>query len=247
MSTDGQDRKPQLKQVDNGIDASNARWSFGGSVPDHFEEHIDRSVPCYRPNHDLIAQISDFFLHEGSTFIEIGCSTGALLRRVAEQHEGKSIKIIGIEIEPAMAAVARERCAPYSNIDIVEANAVEIDFEAADMIASYYTVQFVRSSVRQLLIDKIYKSLNWGGAFLLFEKVRGPDARFQDLLTTLYSDFKLEQGFTEEEIVNKTRSLKGILEPFSSEGNAGLLERAGFVDRMTVFRQLCFEGVLAIK
>jgi tRNA (cmo5U34)-methyltransferase len=47
--------------------------------------------------------------------------------------------------------------------------------------------------------------------------------------------------------VGKSRSLKGILEPFSTEGNLGLLRRAGFVDIAPVFRHLCFEGVLAIK
>ena len=45
----------------------------------------------------------------------------------------------------------------------------------------------------------------------------------------------------------KTRSLKGILEPFSTQGNLDLLSRAGFVDVMTVQKYLCFEGFLAIK
>ena len=35
---------------------------------------------------------------------------------------------------------------------------------------------------RQLFINKIYNSLNWGGALILYEKIRGPDARFQDTL-----------------------------------------------------------------
>ena len=35
---------------------------------------------------------------------------------------------------------------------------------------------------RQKLIDKLYNSLNWGGGLILFEKIRGNDARFQDIL-----------------------------------------------------------------
>ena len=114
-------------------------------------------------------------------------------------------------------------------------------------MTSYYAIQFVRPSVRQELIDKIYRSLQWGGAFLLFEKVRGADARFQDILTGLYTDFKLAQGYSAEEIVGKSRSLKGVLEPFSTQGNLDLLRRAGFVDIMTVMKYVCFEGFLAIK
>jgi hypothetical protein len=56
-------------------------------------------------------------------------------------------------------------------------------------------------------------------------------------------DFKLEQGFTPDEILAKARSLKGVLEPFSVQTNLGLLERAGFVDTMSVVRPL--GGVLA--
>ena len=81
----------------------------------------------------------------------------------------------------------------------------------------------------------------------MFEKVRGPDARFQDIFSTLYNDFKLQQNYSPEEIINKTRSLKGVMEPFSSAGNLGLMNRAGFVDITTVMKYLCFEGFIAIK
>ncbi len=48
-------------------------------------------------------------------------------------------------------------------------------------------------------------------------------------------------------MVNKTRSLKGVLEPFSTRGNVELMERAGFVDIMTISKWVSFEGFLAIK
>ena len=81
----------------------------------------------------------------------------------------------------------------------------------------------------------------------MFEKVRGPDARFQDMLTALYNDYKLEQGYDANEIIAKARSLKGVLEPFSTQGNLDMLHRAGFVDVMTIMKYICFEGFIAIK
>ena len=56
-------------------------------------------------------------------------------------------------------------------------------------------MQFIKPKVRQKVFNKIYNSLNWGGAFILFEKVRAPDARFQDITTQLYSEFKKKNGF----------------------------------------------------
>ena len=130
---------------------------------------------------------------------------------------------------------------------VVAEDARVFPYERADLIVAYYTMQFVPPRDRQALFDRIYQSLHWGGAFILFEKVRGPDARFQDILTSLYSDFKAKNGITADEILAKSRSLKGVLEPFSTDGNLGLLARAGFKDVMSVFRYLCFEGFLAIK
>ena len=66
-------------------------------------------------------------------------------------------------------------------------------------------------------------------------------------MTQLYNDFKFRNGFTGEEIVEKSRSLKGVLEPFSTQGNLDLLARSGFVDVTTIQKYLCFEGFLAIK
>ena len=116
-----------------------------------------------------------------------------------------------------------------------------------NLIIAYYTVQFVRPKNRQIIFDRIFNALNWGGGLLLFEKVRAPDARFQDMMSALYTDYKLENGYKPDEVIAKARSLKGVLEPFSSQGNLDLLKRAGFVDIMAIVKYVCFEGILAIK
>jgi hypothetical protein len=119
--------------------------------------------------------------------------------------------------------------------------------EPCDLVVAYYTVQFIRPRFRQPLFDRVFEALNWGGAFVLFEKVRGPDARFQDMLTALYDDYKREQGYDDREIMGKARSLRGVLEPYTSQANVDYLRRAGFSDVMPVMKYLGFEGILAIK
>ena len=58
------------------------------------------------------------------------------------------------------------------------------------------------------VFDNIYASLSWGGGFVMFEKVRGSDARFQDIMSNLYVNFKTEMGFSPSEILGKARVLK---------------------------------------
>jgi len=108
-------------------------------------------------------------------------------------------------------------------------------------------MQFIAPKFRQNIVNKIYKSLNWGGAFLMFEKIRASDARFQDIFSITYNDFKLKNNFTPAEIIYKTKSLKGVMEPFSDFGNIGLIKRAGFKDVISVFQWLSFKGYLCIK
>jgi tRNA (cmo5U34)-methyltransferase len=86
-----------------------------------------------------------------------------------------------------------------------------------------------------------------GWRLFLFEKVRGVDARFHDMLNLAYLEYKSKSGYTYEEILGKMFSLKGVLEPFTTTENFKFLERAGFKDFTIVYKNLCFEGILAIK
>lgn len=235
-------------KVGQKIEVENAGWKFGGDVPDTFVEHIKVSVPLYESGHDLICQLSDYFVADTSTCYEIGVSTGELLKKLALHNAAKpGARWIGMDTVPEMVGKAEAHCGDVKNIKILHEDARLFEFENSDLIVSYYCMQFIPPRDRQALFDKIYAALNWGGAFILFEKTRAPDARFQDIITTLYNDFKLRNGFSTDEIVGKTRSLKGILEPFSTQGNLDMMTRAGFEDIMTVQKYLGFEGFLAIK
>ena len=222
-----------MSETGDSIYAANANWSFGGDVPEHFDDHVSKSVPLYEEGHDLVLKISDFFVNDQSVCYELGCSTGALTHKLALRNQAKKARFIGIDVEAPMAKKAAARCKDVESVVISASDVLDVDFEPADLIVAYYTIQFIRPKNRQVLIDRIYRSLNWGGGFLLFEKVRSPDARFQDMMTALYTDYKLDRGYSAEEIVGKSRSLKGVLEPFSTQGNLDLMTRAGFTDIMT--------------
>jgi tRNA (cmo5U34)-methyltransferase len=234
--------------VGDQISSQNGAWTFDNSqVAENFEQHAKRSIPLYSEGHQLVCDISDFFLPTSGRCYELGCSRGDLLKKLTMRHLHKNIEWFGIDNSESMIAEAKKQQLAPVAINWLCEDISTTKIESADFIVAYYTVQFVPPRLRQALINKLYEGLNWGGALLLFEKVRGPDARFQDMLTSLYTEFKLNNGYQAEEIVNKSRSLKGILEPFSTQGNLDMLHRAGFKDITTVMKYLCFEGFLAIK
>lgn len=239
------------KNAGDKIITENASWSFGKKVPKKFDNHIKKSVPLYTESHDLAINLSDFFLKENSKCYDLGCSTGTLIRKISERHQ-KKIKFYGIDSVNEMISQAnllskKHKKKSSNKLNFKVGNINKIKLEKNDLTLSFYTIQFIRPEVRQNLTNKIYKSLNWGGCFLFFEKIRANDARFQDIFNITYNEFKLNNNFTADEIVQKTRSLKGVMEPFSDKGNLSMLKRAGFVDIIPIFQWLCFKGYMCIK
>jgi tRNA (cmo5U34)-methyltransferase len=235
-----------MSQSGDKIDAKNANWKFNGSMVEHFEEHVSKSVPLYAEGHELIMKLSDYFVKDDSICYELGSSAGTLINKLAQYHEFREAKFIGIEIEKDMVKKANELY-KSSNLSFACDDMTTMTLEKSDLIVSYYTIQFIHPKLRQELINKIYDSLNWGGAFIMYDKVRANDARFQDIISNLYMEYKLDQGYAPKEIIAKAKSLKGVLEPFSTEGNIEMLKRAGFVDILSVQKYMNFEGFLVIK
>lgn len=231
------------------IKSKNASWTFRGDVFKNFDKHINKSVPLYNECRNIYLKLSDFFIQDKSRIIDIGCSTGTFLVELSKRHKNihKKIFLEGYDSVQEMINFCKKKTGKISKIKFYKCDVTKLNFKKACIVSSFYTLQFIAPNQRQYLINKIYKDLNWGGAFFLIEKVRGPDARFQDILNQIYMEYKIDQGYTSDEIISKSRSLKGILEPFSTKGNRDMLKRAGFVDILTVFKYGSFEGFLAIK
>ena len=224
------------------------QWSFK-DIADNFEDHITKSVPHYKNWHNLICSLSNNFLDQKNTiFTELGTSTGLLSRSLSNYHIlNKTLKIYSYDIEPKMIKKAKSLSKKNKNINFLCKDIIKHKFKKSNCIFSYYTLQFIPQKSRQLIVNKVYDNLEWGGGFFLFEKIRGNDARFQDYFIQTYNDFKTNNGLTDIEILNKTRSLRSVLDPFSSKGNLDLLKRSGFKDISTIAQWANFKGWLAIK
>ena len=206
-------------------------------------------MPGYEEGQNIIASYCDFFINLNPKRIyDLGCSTGSLLQKIEARHSKKEISYVGYDVIPEMIEIANKRnFLNKNNFNFSCEDILEVDFLESSVITSYYTLQFILPSVRQKLVNKIYESLCWGGAFFIFEKTRGPDGRFQDMNTHVYNDYKLSNGYKPEEIFSKSRSLAGVLEPFSDRGNHEMFERAGFKDIEYIYTNISFKGWICVK
>ena len=240
-------RKYKIYSGDN-IISKNSQWKFSGKTAKNFDKHISKSIPLYQWTHEVALKTSDFFLTEKGNSYDLGCSTGTFLSKLARRNDNyKKIKFIGVDEIKDMCKIAKKRNSKNKNVKIINNDIHSLKLKNSALITSFYTIQFIHPSRRQAIFNKIFKSLNWGGAFIFFEKVRAPDARFQDMISQIYQDYKIDNGYSPNEIISKSRSLKGVMEPFSSKANLELLKRAGFKDIVCIMKYLCFEGWLAVK
>jgi tRNA (cmo5U34)-methyltransferase len=237
-----------VPNVGDGLTASTGSWTFAGDVSEVFVDHVTHSVPLYEQGHDIACDLSSCFVGPVGLGYELGSSTGQLLRRLATHSDANArTHWIGIDREMGMTNAARKYCASAGNVECVHAAIESYYFEPCDFVAAFLTMQFLAFDVRAQVARRIHDALRPGGAFFMCDKVLAPDARLEDLITTMHYRWKRRSGLSPEEILNKKESLLGVLQPSTSEDNIAMLRSAGFTSVVSVVKSLCFEGYVAVK
>lgn len=228
--------------VGHGLLVPSNGWSFGGHVWRRFDQHIRASVPGYDALHDCIVDLARGFLGPRRRACDLGCATGTLTARLAREFRGA--ELVGVDIEPAMIAAAK-RLSPTRPLYCCE-DIRAFELGELSLATACYTLMFLPPEDRLTLLRRVHAALMPGGALVLAEKVirRNPvhEARCQKQ----HHAFKRRQGLSEQEISNKSESIKGQLVPLHDDENVALLEQAGFSDVELVFRAACFDAWIAV-
>jgi tRNA (cmo5U34)-methyltransferase len=202
-------------------------FSFAAHAPD-FDQHIRDSIPGYeRLRDDLCIGFSRHFVQSGTTVVDVGCSTGALLcaMRDANQVARPSVRYVGIDAEPIFGEHWRQR--RTHNLRFRVCDARSFTFENVSLACSIFTLQFIPERERLRLLRRLYDGLNEGGALIIAEKVFAKSAYFQDILTFNYYDFKL-RSFSADQILDKQRSLRGQMISWDEARWENALRGVGF-------------------
>lgn len=233
--------------VDGSLKGKRSQWQFSEEVAHSFPSHIEKSIFFYHEGHTLIEKLSDFFCHQNSTGCDLGCSTGMLLRKLSKRHKQKNTQWIGIDSSKPMIDKAKQESLNFPLLKWVLSDLASYQIPHSSIIISYYSLQFIPKYKRASILSRIYQALETGGAFIFFEKVLAPSAQLQDIMARIYADYKEDRGFSGNEILAKEQSLRGVLDAYTDDDNLNLLKQAGFKQIMTIYKYVCFQGVLCIK
>jgi len=224
-----------------------SKWTFRGNISNLFDNHISKSIPLYHQNFWVSLELSDYFLKDDSIVYDLGSSTGTFLKALQRRNkERKKIKYFGIDIVPEMTKYSKKNNIG-KNIKFINKDINKFKFKKSDMIFSYYTLQFIDQKFRKKILKNIYDSLNWGGAFIIAEKIIAANSKNQNKINEIYLQWKVFQGFSHKDVSLKAKSLRGVLDPNSSTTNIKMLKEIGFKNIEIISQYLNFQTILATK
>lgn len=223
------------------------QFEFDADVAAVFDDMLQRSVPFYREVLKLTSRFAALYLREGGRIYDLGCSTASQLLEI-ERSVNVPAELIGIDNAEAMLEQAHKKIDAFgSKVQVVNGDILSYPYQAADVMLSNYTLQFIRPLEREKLVEKICAALTEGGAFIFSEKVISGEKRLNKELIDCYYDFKKEQGYSAYEIMQKREALENVLVPYTEEENMTMCRRSGFRHCETLFRWANFATFIAIK
>ena len=215
-----------------------------------FDEHIEKSIRGYSNLLEDVISLSRYFVEDGTSIVDIGCSTGKLTKAMIEYNQDHCSdgNYIGIEIAEGFFKDLENRAKELEEykVDFILDDIRNCDFENCSLVTSIFTLQFMPKKDRLNVMKNIYNGLNDGGAFIFAEKTMCQNALVQDMITFNYYDYK-RKSFDTEDIMDKERTLRHMMKPNTWEEIESNLAKAGFSDVQQFWRNHAFVGALAIK
>lgn len=243
---------PKQDRVFASAERGARRFQFDEAVADAFDDMARRSIPGYLESLRTIVWLAEERVapqfSKGKVY-DLGASTGALEEALLQSLAQRPWQVIAVDLSEEMLARAQDRLRSSAGFDQIEWRCEDVRdtvFEGAILVVSNYCLQFIGPADREQVLARIFKSLAPGAYFVLSEKTLGsPDE--EPLFLDRYDAFKRDQGYAEQEILNKRRALTGVLVPWSVQQNEQALRDAGFEPPALISKQWNFCTWIARK
>jgi len=214
-----------------------------------FDNHIEHSIRGYTNLWNDILKYSEYFVEDESKVVDIGCSTGKLLKAMITQNTfAPNASYVGIEIEEDFFKTYDEDEQMNSNLSYHRGDVRSYEFDNCNLVTSIFTLQFIPEKERTSIIKQIYDGLNSGGAFIFAEKTIAEHAKIQEIRTFTYYDYKREH-FSSDDILDKEKQLRHMMKLNTRKELMNKCATAGFeFNKIESFWQNhSFTAFIAIK
>jgi tRNA (cmo5U34)-methyltransferase len=225
-------------------------FRFDEAVAAVFADMIQRSVPGYGLTIGMIGLLAEEYAQAHSHCYDLGCSLGAATLAMQQRIQQPHCCIIAVDNSEAMIERCRQNvCLSSASVpvEILCADLKTVPIQRASVVVLNFTLQFVPTDDRPLVLQRIYDGLLPGGVLILSEKIAFAEGDQGDRFRLLHERFKRVNGYSELEISQKRTALETVLIPETLDQHQQRLRTAGFSPVDTWFQCFNFVSLLAWK
>lgn len=201
-----------------------------------FDDHIRRSIPSYEFLSKQIVEYIDCFSSGGTSVIDLGCSTGRLLKSLPKKE---GVSYYGVD--------SSDLFIEGSGVTYIKSNVLDFDKKCtgpASVISCVFLMQFLQEHERKILLNKISDFLISGGCFICCEKTHFDNPVLENITQTLHLSEKATQ-FSLEEVMKKQMELSRTM---WLKTNRSLIDELSYIGTPHIFwKSYGFTGVILFK
>ena len=123
----------------------NHQFTFGHGEAENFDEHIKKSIRGYDNLLQDVVNLSQYFVEQDTTVVDIGCSTGKLLHEIVAKNV-IDCEYVGVELEENFVKLldnTKELVSkkhPNTRLSFIKGDIRDYKFTNCSLITSLFTL-----------------------------------------------------------------------------------------------------------
>lgn len=202
-------------------------WEFNQQVAKIYRMHVRQHIPNYERVISKSVDICKKFCDPNDAILDFGCATGETLEIL---HANSFNNLHGVDVSQSMLELCNTKIANFTLGNTIPA----MPYKA---VLANWVLHFNQNKLE--LLANISKNTE---VLVLSDKTSE-----LDLPLEFYHKFKMSRGVSEQEVREKTESLKGVMFINPEEWYLSSLRKVGFKEVYIVDADWCFTTFLAIK
>jgi len=227
--------------------ANPSRFVFDASVAAIFDDMADRSIPLFREAHRNNVKLAEPWLASDPQVLDVGASRGAFLLELDRLYGIDNFDVRATDISPEMVAYMRE---DFPSVQVDQLDITTSAFlncsHTYDVINFTYVLQFIPKELQRIVLAKVCAMVKPGGVLFIGQKNKD-DSPAGQMLHKQYIKWRMDNGYTQEEIDAKTKALAGSMWPTDEAMLIGDLKGAGMVEVVRTCSWGPFSNLMCIK
>lgn len=217
----------------NHFPANPNRFEFDAEVTEIFPDMARRSIPQYLDTHamhvGMLRRMVEAHPDRPLTVLDIGASRGEFLTQMTAQYPPSQFQVDMLDGSPYMVDKLKDDF-PFSRTALLDLETYVGDLpwlEQYDVVVLNYVLQFLPPEKQHDTLSRVKRKVRPGGVLIYGGKEATTNA-IEEAMHEQYLAFRVNNGYSEEEIRAKTTALKRAMWPPARHEIVAQLRRQDF-------------------